>query len=101
MVREFEYKGETFRVTAHGLPGREEIFIVHIEDDEEGGEISIDRMTEENDKSASLEKICIMLCDKLIPEREIDVQDPNGPFAWRQGKVLFDVHNGVQDFGRD
>ena len=28
MVREFEYKGETFRVTAHGIAGHEEIFIV-------------------------------------------------------------------------
>ncbi len=96
MVREFEYKGETFRVTAHGVAGHEEIFIVHIEDDEEGGEISIDRMTEENDRSAPIEDIIVMLCDKLIPEREIKVQDPNGAFAWRQGKVVFDVHDGVQ-----
>jgi len=97
MVREFEYKGETFRVTAHGIAGHEEIFIVHIEDEEEGGEISIDRMTEENDTTAPLEEICQMLCDRLIPEREIVVRDPNGPFAWRQGRVVFDVHNGVQN----
>jgi len=96
MVREFQYKGETFRVTAHGIAGHEEIFIVHMEDDGEGGEISIDRMTEENDTSAPLEDICVMLCDRLIPEREIKVRDENAPFAWRQGNVVFDVHNGVQ-----
>jgi len=68
MVREFEYKGETFRVTAHGIPGHEEIFIVHIEvDGTEGGETSIDRMTEENDTSAPLEDIIVMLCDRLTP----------------------------------
>jgi hypothetical protein len=101
MVREFQYKGETFRITAHGIAGHEEIFIVPMEDDEEGGEISIDRMTEENDTSAPLEEICVMLCDWLIPERDIKVSDLNGPFAWRQGRVLFDVHNGVQDFKQD
>jgi hypothetical protein len=101
MVREFQYKGETFRVTAHGIAGHEEIFIVHMEDGEEGGEISIDRMTEENDTSAPLEDICVMLCDRLIPERKIEVQNPDGAFAWRQGKIVFEVHNGVQDFGRD
>jgi hypothetical protein len=101
MVREFQYKGETFRITAHGIAGHEEIFIVHMEDGEEGGEISIDRMTEENDTSAPLEEICVMLCDRLIPERDIKVSDLNGPFAWRQGRVLFDVHDGVQDFGQD
>lgn len=98
MVREFEYQGETFRVTAHGIAGHEEIFIVHIEDEGvEGGEISIDRMTEENDTSAPLEEILVMLCDKLIPEREIKVQDPSAPFAWRKGNVVFSVHDGLQD----
>ncbi len=101
MVREFQYKGETFRVTAHGIAGHEEIFIVHMEDGEEGGEISIDRMTEENDTSAPIENIIVMLCDKLIPERDIKVQDPGGAFAWRQGNVVFDVHNGVQNVGHD
>lgn len=100
MVREFEYKGETFRVTAHGIAGHEEIFIVHIESDgTEGGETSIDRMTEENDTSAPLEDIVVMLCDRLIPD--IDVRNPTGPFSWRQGNVRFDVHNGVQDFLHD
>lgn len=102
MVREFEYKGETFRVTAHGIAGHEEIFIVHIEQDgSEGAETSIDRMTEENDTSAPLETIIVMLCDRMIPERSIDVRDPDGAFSWRQGKVLFDVHNGVQVLARD
>lgn len=100
MVREFEYKGETFRVTAHGVAGHEEIFIVHIEKDgTEGGETSIDRMTEANDTNAPLEDVIVMLCDRLIPD--IDVRDPNGPFAWREGKVQFAVHNGVQDVARD
>jgi hypothetical protein len=98
VVREFEYKGETFRVTAHGIAGHEEVFIVHIEaDGMEGGEISIDRMTEENDTSAPLQDIIVMLCDRLIPERSIDVRDPNGPFCWRQGNVQFAVHDGVQE----
>jgi hypothetical protein len=98
MVREFEYRGETFRVTAHGIAGHEEIFIVHIEaDGMEGGEISIDRMTEENDTSAPLQDIIIMLCDRLIPERGIAVSNPDGPFAWRQGNVQFAVHDGVQE----
>jgi hypothetical protein len=97
MVREFSYKGEIFRVTAHGIHGHEEIFIVHILDGEEGGETSIDRMTEENDTSAPLEAICVMLCDRLISEQGIQCQDSDGGFAWREGKVVFDVHNGLQD----
>jgi hypothetical protein len=100
MVREFEYMGETFRVTAHGIAGHEEIFIVHIEQDgTEGSETSIDRMTEENDTSAPLEDIIVMLCNRLTPD--IDVRDPNAGFSWRQGKVQFDVHNGVQNIAHD
>jgi hypothetical protein len=100
MVREFEYKGETFRVTAHGIAGHEEIFIVHIEPDgTEGAETSIDRMTEENDTSAPLEDIIVMLCDRLTPD--IDVRDPTGSFCWRQGNIQFDVHNGVQNLAHD
>jgi len=97
MVREFVYKGETFRVTAHGIQGHEEIFIVHILDGDELGEISIDRMTEENDTSAPLEAICCMLCDRLIAEQALECQSPDVGFAWRQGNVLFDVHDGLQD----
>jgi hypothetical protein len=97
MVREFEYKGETFRVNAHGAPGHEEVFIMHYIDGEEFGEMSIDRMTEENDTSAPLEDIIIQLCDRLIIEREIVCANPEGGFAYREGKVAFSVHNGVQD----
>lgn len=96
MVREFEYRGETFRVNAHGAPGHEEVFIIHLVDGEEEGEISIDRMTEENDRAAPLEAIITLLCDRLMIEREVVVADANGPFKWREGKVLFNVHNGVQ-----
>jgi hypothetical protein len=100
MVREFEYRGETFRVTAHGIAGHEEIFIVHIEQDgSEGSETSIDRMTEENDTNAPLEDIIVMLCDRLVPD--IDVAKPEGAFAWRQGNVQFDVHNGVQNHSHE
>ncbi|WP_315757852.1 MULTISPECIES: hypothetical protein [unclassified Bradyrhizobium] len=100
MVREFEYKGEVFRVTAHGIHGHEEIFIVHIDDGVEGGETSIDRMTEENDTSAPLEDIIVMLCDKLIPEAGIVCREPGGAFAWREGKVVYQVHDGVQELSR-
>jgi len=80
------------------LPATRRFFIVHIEaDGMEGGEISIDRMTEENDTSAPLQDIIIMLCDRLIPERSIDVSDPNGAFSWRQGNVQFAVHDGIQE----
>jgi hypothetical protein len=100
MVREFEYKGEIFRVTAHGIHGHEEIFVVHVDKSGvEGGETSIDRMTEENDTSAPLEQILVMLSDRLIPD--IEGHDPNAPFAWREGQVLRDVHDGVQALGHE
>ena len=41
-----------------------------------------------------LEAILVMLCERLTPD--IPVRDPNASFAWREGKVVFDVHNGVQ-----
>lgn len=95
MVRGFEYKGEAFRVTAHGIKGHEEIFVVHIDKNGvESEETSIDRMTEENDKSAPLEDILVMLCERLIPD--IAGHDPSRPFTWRDGDVKFKVHNGVQ-----
>lgn len=98
MVREFEYQGERFRVNAHGIAGHEEVFIMHIEEDgSEGGEQSIDRMTEENDTSAPLEAIIVMLCDRLIAEQNLAVADAEAGFTWREGKVLFAVHDGVQD----
>jgi hypothetical protein len=98
MVREFGYKGETWRMTAHGIHGHEEVFIVHIEPDgTEGFENSIDRMTEPNDTNAPLQQIIVMLCDAVIEDRGIKVSDPNAAFAWREGGVQFDVHDGIQD----
>lgn len=91
MIREFQYRGETFRVNAHGVAGHEEVFIIHLVDGQEEGEISIDRMTEENDTSAPIEDICVMLCDRLIAENSVDCADPNGGFAWVEAKTLRDV----------
>jgi hypothetical protein len=91
MIREFLYKGETFRVNAHGAAGHEEVFIIHLVDGEEMGEISIDRMTEENDRSAPIEAICVMLCDQLIAAEGIDCADPDAGFNWVEGRRLRDV----------
>jgi hypothetical protein len=91
MIREFQYKGETFRVNAHGVAGHEEVFIIHLVDGEEMGEISIDRMTEENDTSAPIDAICVMLCDKPIAEQEIDCADPDADFVWVEGKRVREV----------
>ena len=73
-----------------------------MEDGEEMGEISIDRMTEENDTSAPIDVICVELCDRLIIEREIAAKDKDAPdaaFAWNdtKQKIAFQVHNGLQD----
>jgi hypothetical protein len=97
MVREFQYRGETFRVNAHGIPDHEEVFIIYLVDGEELEETSIDRMTEENDTSAPLADICVMLCDRLISERDIVCASPEAGFNWVEGKVRAAVHNGVQD----
>lgn len=91
MIREFQYKGETFRVNAHGIPGHEEVFIIHMVDGEEEGEISIDRMTEENDTSAPIDAICVMLCDQLIVEQDLVVADPQGAFQWVEGERVRNV----------
>jgi hypothetical protein len=91
MIREFLYKGETFRVNAHGAAGHEEVFIMHLVDGEEMGEISIDRMTEENDRSAPIDDICVMLCDQLIASENIHCADPDAGFSWVDGKRLRDV----------
>jgi hypothetical protein len=99
MVREFGYKGETWRVTAHGTHGHEEVFIVHMEKDgTEGFENSMDRMHDPNDRNAPLQDIIILLCDQLIEDRGMTVSDPSEPFAWREGDIQFDVHDGIQDF---
>jgi hypothetical protein len=100
MIREFEYKG--LQDQLYGAPGHEEVFIMHLIDGEEFGEMSIDRMTEENDTEAPIEQICIDLCDRLIIEREINAKakdDPAGAFTWNdaQGKIAFQVHKGLQD----
>jgi hypothetical protein len=91
MIREFKYRGETFRVNAHGVAGHEEVFIIHLVDGEEVAEISIDRMTEENDTSAPIDAICVMLCDKLIVEENMDCADASGGFAWVEGARARDV----------
>jgi hypothetical protein len=78
-------------VNAHGAPGHEEVFIIHLVDDEEMGEISIDRMTEENDRGAPIDAICVMLCDKLIAEQGIVCAAPDGAFAWVEGRRIRDV----------
>jgi hypothetical protein len=91
MIREFKYRGETFRVNAHGVAGHEEVFIIHLVDGEELAEISIDRMTEENDTSAPIEAICVMLCDKLITEENMDCADVGGGFVWVEGARARDV----------
>ena len=54
-------------------------------------EISIDRMTEENDTSAPIEAICVMLCDKLIAEENMDCADVGGGFVWVEGARARDV----------
>jgi hypothetical protein len=96
MIREFGYKGETWRVAAHGIAGREEVFIVHIEQDgREGPEVSIDRMTEPNDSNAPIEAIVALLCDRLIEERGMTVSDLTGPFAWIEGNIKREVHDGI------
>jgi hypothetical protein len=99
MAREFNYKGETWRMTAHGIHGHEEVFIVHIEPDGTAGfENSIDRMTEPNDTSAPLQDIIVMLCDQIIEDRGIKVSNPGAPFAWREGDIQPEVHDGIRDF---
>ena len=101
MIRDFGYKGEMWRVAAHGIPGREEVFIVHIgQDGIEGFENSIDRMTEPNDTSASVQDIIVLLCDRLIEERGLRVSDHGEPFAWCQSAIRHEVHDGVHAFAR-
>ena len=97
IIREFKYRGETFRVNAHGVAGHEEVFIIHLVDGEEMGEISIDRMTEENDTSAPIDAICVMLCDKLIAEESMDCADASGGFAWVEGARARDVLPSTKD----
>jgi hypothetical protein len=98
MVREFSYRGEVFRATVHGRPGKEEIFLIHMtEDDEEGPEISLDRFEDPgNDPTQSLESGLAALADKLFTEQGMVPADGNAPFAWAEAKGSARVHNGVQ-----
>jgi len=79
---------------------------MHLINGEEFGEISIDRMTEENDTSAPIDVICVELCDRLIVEREINAKakdDLEGAFTWNdtKAKIAFQVHNGLQEQDSD
>lgn len=98
MVRGFTYQGERFKAMVHGHPGKEEIFITHLlEDDEEGAEISLDRFEDAgNDPSQSLDSILVMLCDKLIREQSIAPAAPAAAFAWFDSTGNSRVHDGVQ-----
>ncbi len=98
MVREFFYGGDRFRATVHGRPGKEEIFIVQVlEDDEEGSEISLDRFEDAgNDPEAPLETVLVKLVDQLRVEQGADATEAAAPFAWSEGRVLKRVHSGVQ-----
>lgn len=105
MVREFSYCGETFRATVHGRPGKEEIFLIHMdEDDEEGPEISLDRFEDaDNDPTQSLEQCLATLADKLIREQGITPSAPSSAFDWIEPKLKANlrVHNGVQVHSHD
>jgi hypothetical protein len=97
MVREFSYRGEIFRATVHGRPGKEEIFLIHMTDDEEGPEISLDRFEDpDNDPAQSLEDGLATLADKLIAEQGIVPAAGDAPFAWAESKGSVRVHSGVQ-----
>lgn len=81
ILRDFGYKGEAWRVAAHGIAAR------RFSSSTPGGtgrETSIGRMTEPNDTSAPLQDIIVMLCDQLIEDRGMMVSNPGEPFAWRQ-----------------
>ena len=99
MVREFLYRGETFRATVHGRPGKEEIFLIHMVDDEEGPEISLDRFEDaDNDPAQSLENGLAALADKLMTEQGLVPNAPDAAFAWVEPKLVgVRVHNGVQN----
>lgn len=98
MVREFLYGGDRFRATVHGRPGKEEIFIVQVlEDDEEGPEISLDRFEDEsNNPEDSLETVLAKMVDRMRREQNLTASQPGAAFAWSEGKVLAKVHSGVQ-----
>jgi DNA-directed RNA polymerase specialized sigma24 family protein len=98
MVREFFYGGDRFRATVHGRPGKEEVFIVQVlEDDEEGSEISLDRFEDAgNDPEAPLESVLVMLVDRMRVEHGLTAAQAGAAFAWSESKVRARVHNGLQ-----
>jgi len=98
MVREFRYGGDRFRATVHGRPGKEEIFIVQVlEDDEEGAEISLDRFEDaDNNPDDSLEAVLVKMVDQLRREQPLPAPNPADAFAWQEGRVLARVHSGAQ-----
>lgn len=98
MVREFFYGGDRFRATVHGRPGKEEIFIVQVlEDDEEGSEISLDRFEDPgNDPAAPLESVLTMLVDRMRSEQGLSAAASADAFRWSEGRVVARVHSGVQ-----
>jgi len=98
MVREFRYGGDRFRATVHGRPGKEEIFIVQVlDDDEEGAEISLDRFEDaDNNPDDSLEAVLAKMVDRMRVEHQLQAATPEQAFAWQEGRVLARVHNGVQ-----
>ncbi len=100
MVREFLYGGDRFRATVHGRPGKEEIFIVQmLEDDEEGAELSLDRFEDEhNNPEDSLEVVLAKMVDRLRADHSLanPAPVPGQGFTWSDGKVLAKVHSGVQ-----
>jgi hypothetical protein len=98
MVHEFLYGGDRYRATVHGKPGKEEIFIVQmLEDDEEGPEISLDRFEHPgNDPTASLEIVLAYMVDTLVKEQNLSPTSPGQPFSWVDAEVAVKVHSGVQ-----
>lgn len=98
MVREFLYGGGRYRATVHGKPGKEEIFIVQmLEDDEEGPEISLDRFEHPgNDPTASLENVLASMVDTLMQEQGLGQPAPTQPFSWVDSQGVVKVHSGVQ-----
>ena len=98
MVREFLYGGGRYRTTVHGKPGKEEIFIVQmLEDDDEGPEISLDRFEDPgNDPTASLECVLASMVDTLLQEQGLAQAIPVQPFSWVEARTTVKVHSGVQ-----
>lgn len=97
MVHKFSYRGEIFRATVHGLPGKEEIFVIYmLDDNEEGPEISLDRFEDHaNDPNQPLDEVLVMLVDKLFKEQDLIPSAPDEAFAWIESKTNVRVHGGA------